>query len=447
MPPRHGKSTTLHYWIAWLLVRDPTLRILYCSYEQGFAEKNVSKAKRIALRCGVAVGDRNTLEEWTTAEGGCVRACGIQSPPLGEGFHIVIVDDPHKNRAEAESKKIRDRVLEAFLDDIYTRQEPGARGTTFVIVHTRWHVEDLIGSLSKKAADGDEEVAFRYINLPAVSIDPATKLEVALAAWLWTLTQLRKFRKRLGTYGWASLFMGDPQPRGDRLFSDAVLCELEDVPTTGVDAIGVDLAHTARTRSDAHCGLVLRKSGRLDALGQPIFYVVALEHAQGVPLTDQLAADGTVAKEGFAARLAALQRRHPGAQTGQYCGANEVQAIELLGSLRRTPVYIRPYVALGGRDKFQRAQAVAAAWREGRIIIPRTAPWADLLVEQLVAFTGLKGDPDDIVDALAVAYDMLTDGLGINVLTPQSSDTRKVASGGSQLAQPGRYSRGRRIPT
>ncbi len=443
VPPRHGKSTTLHYWIAWLLVRDPTRRILYCAYDQTFAEKQVRKAKHIALSVGIAVGDRDTLAEWTTAEGGCVRACGIASPPLGEGFHIVIVDDPHKNRAEAESKKIRDRVVEAFLDDIYTRQEPGGPGTSFVIVHTRWHQDDLIGSLSRKAEDDDVE-PFAYVNLPAV--ERVDDVDVPLAAWLWTLRQLDKFKRRLGAYGWASLFMGQPRPRGDRVFVDAVLCELEDLPTIGVDAIGVDLAHTAKTRSDPQAGLVLRKSERVDSQGQPIFYVVALEYEQGMPLANTLGKGGEILERGFAAKLHDLQRRYAGARTGQYCGANEVSAIELLAALAHTPVYVEPFVALGGRDKFQRAQAVAAAWREGRIIVPRNAPWTDELVRLLVGFTGRPGDRDDLVDALAVAYDMLSGGTGLNVSIPGASETR-TAAGMSQVSQPSRYSRRARIPT
>lgn len=422
VPPRHGKSTTLHYWIAWLLLRDPTKRILYCSYDQTFAEKQVAKAKRIALRAGVAIGDRDTQAEWTTAEGGCVRACGIASPPLGEGFHIVIVDDPHKNRAEAESKKIRDRVVEAFLDDIYTRQEPGGVGTTFVIVHTRWHEDDLIGSLSRASEDG-EVGGFEYVNLPATSTLPSGE-RVALAPWLWTLKQLEKWEKRLGLYGWVSLFMGEPRPRGDRVFIDAFLCDLVDVPTVGVDYLGVDLAHTAKTRSDPQAAVALRRSSQTDGAGQPIYYVTDVRTKQG-PLANKLDASGKVEVEGFASELYWMQRALGGCPAGIYCATNEVNAIELLATLAHTPVFIKPHVTPSKNDKFQRAQAVAAAWREGRIRVPRDAPWASAFIAQLVAFTGKDGERDDLVDALAVAYDMLAGGDGLTVQSPAPDPERR----------------------
>lgn len=412
VPPRHGKTTLLLYFIAWILSKDPTKRILYLSHSAGFAEKQITKAKKLALRAGVSIGDKDTLAEWETVEGGCVRAASIDAPPTGEGFDIVIVDDPHANRAEAESKKIRDGVLEAFLDDVYLRQEPGAVGTSFIVVHTRWHEDDLIGSLTRRSED-DEVEPFDLVNLPALGEDGEP-----LAPDLWTAARLRKFEKRLGPYGWWSLFMGKPRPRGGRLFSDAVLCDLDDVPSVGVDALGVDLAHTARTRSDWNAGVVLR---RVDREGlDPLFYVVDVRHRQG-PIADRTHG-GEVLERGFARDLHELQTKHGGVRGGQFAGANEVITLDLLANIRETPVYVDALAAV--KDKWTRAGALAAAWRDGRVVIPRGAPWADALVGELVGYSGAPGDRDDLLDALCAAYEMLVGGSGLTVQTPEWAPER-----------------------
>lgn len=414
VPPRHGKTTTILYWIAWILSRDPTKRILYLSHSQAFAEKQAQKAKRLAIRAGLSLGDKDTLAEWSTAEGGCVRATSIDSPPTGEGFDIVIVDDPHANRAEAESKKTRDRVLEAFLDDVYLRQEPGIVGTSFLVVHTRWHEDDLIGSLTRPPTEDASIEPFALVNLPAIDDDGR-----ALAPDLWPVAKLRKFEQRLGPYGWWSLFMGAPRPRGGRLFANPTLCESAEVPGTGVDAIGVDLAHTSNTRSDWQAGVVLRRVDRPNA--EPVYYVVDVVHQQG-QLTDRTDASGAVTEPGFARALYGLQQSHRSARAGQYTGTNESPVLSLLANLRSTPVFVEAIPAI--KDKWHRAQGLAAAWRDGRVIIPRQASWASDLVGELVAFSGGRGDRDDLVDAMAVAFDMLSAGAGVTVSAPEGGAER-----------------------
>jgi hypothetical protein len=427
VPPRHGKTTLIVHAIVWLLLRDPTCTILYASYAHGFAAKQVRKAMRIAQRAGIALGDVRRRDEWTTAAGGGVKACGVGGQITGEGFRVIFVDDPHKNRAEAESSRIRERVIDGFREDIYTRQDP--RGTSVFVVHTRWHEHDLIGELSRAQPGSDDVEAvppFKLINLTAISPAANDGGYCALAPKLFTLERLLRVRGRVGEYGWWSLYMGSPRPRSGALFGDPNL--VEQLESSGVYrySIGVDLARTARTRSDHNAAVVLRKdvtTGTID--------VVEVLREQGV-LSDRRDAEreGEV-DPGFARRLHALVARYPGARVVMYTGRAEDQLLELLANQRDYPVYIEAWLAT--TEKYDRAQGWASAYNDprGRVRIPRRAAWASKFVGEHSAFTGNKGDPDDQVDAAAAAYDALDESEGVEVSTP-ATPMRSTRSGLSQ---------------
>src|SRR5690606_33510962 len=99
-------------------------------------------ARRIARDAGVQLADdAQTVREWRTTAGGGLLATGVGGPLTGQGITgLGVVDDPVKNRQEAESALIRDRVWEWFTDVFYTRLEPGASA---IVVATRWHQDDL----------------------------------------------------------------------------------------------------------------------------------------------------------------------------------------------------------------------------------------------------------------------------------------------------------------
>lgn len=402
VPPRHGKTTTIVHWIVWLLVQRPDLKVLYCSFGSRMAIKQTRAMRALARKIGLLLGEVQTASEWTTAGGGGVKACGITGPPTGDGFDVIIVDDPHRSRKSAESPLERDTVNTGYRDDIYTRQLPiprdyrGAangplRGTSHVIVHTRWHEDDLIGVVTRRDEDGPEP--FRLINLPAIGEDGT-----ALAPQMWPLEKLRRIAARLGAYAWASLYQGSPRPKGGALFGAATWAS--DAPTDATYAGGVDLARTAKARSDHQAAIMLAR----DAAG--IIYVVDIEHAREL-LTDRTAEDGDL-ELGFARRLHSMQTRWKGAALRMYAGGAESALVDLLAVHREFPALIRQEKAV--EDKWGRAQPLASAWNAGRVRIVRTLRHADELARQVARFTGLDGDQDDLVDALVAAYDEIAPG-------------------------------------
>ncbi len=429
VPPRHGKTTLLVHAIVWILLRDPTATILYVSYAHGFAEKQVRKAMQLAKAAGVRLGDVQRAGEWNTAAGGGVKAAGVDGQVTGEGFRVIIVDDPHKNRAEAESLVRREAVVVGFNDNIYTRQDP--RGTSVFVVHTRWHERDLIGQLTQPEATEDPEdraEPFELVNLPALSAKG-----LALAPRLFNTTRLRRIERRLGPYSWASLYQGSPRPPGGALFTDVSLCTAEDVHEAGgyTDAIGVDLTHTSKTRADFNAIVVMRK---FHATG--VIRVIDARRRRGV-LTDRKI--GGSVDQGFARELATVQRAHPGARCVQFTGGDEELVLDLLAQLRDAACYVEALPS-GSRDKWTRAQSYGAAYNRGDVQVLAGATWTDAFVEEHAAFTGNPGDRDDQVDAATAAFEVLSSSAGVNVSTSGGRRPHAIDAGARARPIRRRYS-------
>ncbi|MEO5857410.1 MAG: terminase family protein [Pyrinomonadaceae bacterium] len=108
---------------------------------------------------------KNAVSEWETASGGSFRAVGSGAGVTGFGANLIVIDDPVKNRAQAESETFRNRVWDWYKDDLYTRLEPDG---SIVLIQTRWHEDDLAGRLLRDDLDN-----WTIINLPALS-EPGT---------------------------------------------------------------------------------------------------------------------------------------------------------------------------------------------------------------------------------------------------------------------------------
>lgn len=213
VPPRHAKTETLLHSIAWLLARHPDWPIGYVSYAADIARSKSRTARDYAALAGVKLReDSAALHEWRTPAGGGLLAAGIGGPLTGHGLKMLIVDDPFKNRREADSVTIRNVVHQWFTSTAMTRVEPGG---SVLVVHTRWHEDDLIGRLQ-----GDEEVRWDIVNFPALRLDEETGDEVALWPERWSVPELRKRKSEVLPHDWESLYQGAPKPRQGIIFDE-----------------------------------------------------------------------------------------------------------------------------------------------------------------------------------------------------------------------------------
>ncbi len=106
----------------------------------------------------------NTASQWETALGGGVKAVGVGAGVTGFGGQLIVIDDPVKSRAEAESETYREKLWDWYRNDLYTRLEPGA---AVILIQTRWHQDDLAGRLLQEMKTGGDQ--WEVIDLPALS--------------------------------------------------------------------------------------------------------------------------------------------------------------------------------------------------------------------------------------------------------------------------------------
>ncbi len=228
MPPQEGKSQRAsRRFPLWALTQNPDLRIAIVSYEAGVARR-WGRAIRDdvtvnASELGLRVRDDLAAQhEWQLAghEGG-VYTAGIGGALTGRPVDLLIIDDPIKDREQADSQVYRDRAWDWWTDSGSTRLAPGA---PVVLILTRWHHDDLAGRLLA-AEDG---ALWRVVNIPAqadhrpergesdpLGRQPGIFMDSARGR---TTKQWEAIKVRSGPRTWNALYQGRPSPDAGDLF-------------------------------------------------------------------------------------------------------------------------------------------------------------------------------------------------------------------------------------
>jgi len=156
LPPRGLKSLFVSVALpAFLLGRDPTLKILCVSYGQDLADKFSRDRRRImasawyqALFATRLSDDKNSVSEFETTAGGYCMATSVSGVTTGRGADVIIVDDPQKP-AEALSDTQRKTANEWFGSTLRSRLNDKRTGR-MILVMQRLHEDDLVGHVLEK---------------------------------------------------------------------------------------------------------------------------------------------------------------------------------------------------------------------------------------------------------------------------------------------------------
>lgn len=423
VPPRHSKTETLVHSVPWRLLRDPTCEIAYCTYEANLAYSKSRRMREIAQQVGVKLKKASQgVQEWQTAEGGRLIATGVGGPLTGRGAKLLIIDDPLKNREEAESTVIRQKIWDWFTSTALTRVEPGG---SVIVCHTRWHDDDLIGRIKREFAGEDAGPKWTHIAMPAVAetlesltVNGETVETVhrrALWPSRWSLPELDKKRKLVGEYDWSALYQGEPRPKGGRLFQAATRYQFANL-VEGKEpckiVIGADPAATEKTNADFSAIVVCSFTGSWDKEDP--------SNIENLGFRGDILEvwRGQVSVPEFVKRLRDIAVKW-GAPIAVEAVAGFKAVPQMLRALDKTLRIIEAPVA---GDKFTRSLPVSAAWNYGRIRIPDDVSnntWTHDFLAEIEKFTGVKDKHDDQVDALAHAYNVAQTLMPTLVKRPQ----------------------------
>lgn len=395
-PPQHCKTQTIAHGIAQLIAREPARPIVYGSYSSTIAQNKSRIIRDYARQLGVEMrADSDSVGDWITPQGGGLRARGIGEGLTGEPAKVLFIDDPHKDRAEAESALIREKTFDWFTSVAMSRIHPD---TSVMVDHTRWHPQDLIGKL-KEITDKHGKKVWRYTNLPAILPDGSP---------LWHKRPLNflEAQKRLNEYDWDSLWMGNPRLRGDAVYRGVSFYDA--LPRRYYVTRGADLAYSKKTKGCYSVGVTMLVS--LDPRDlrddhEPVCFVVDVRRKR-LEVPD------------FSRELQAAEVSWPGGSAWHWF-RNTVEA-GTAQLMREMGVAVEDVLAT--EDKFSRAQPSAAAWNQRRILVPRSMAallgsrardedrerqpdWLKPYVDELGAFTGSDGEVNDQVDATSSAYE------------------------------------------
>ena len=136
--------------------------------------------------------DSQAANRMNTNKGGTYVAAGVGTAVTGRGADIALIDDPFKDREEADSERRRELVWDWYRSTLYTRLMPGG---AVVLIQTRWHEDDLAGRLLELERD-----QWEVLELPAIDQHGA-----ALWPEWYDVPALTRIKDTIGPREWSAL--------------------------------------------------------------------------------------------------------------------------------------------------------------------------------------------------------------------------------------------------
>ena len=233
MPPRSGKSEIVsRRFPAYFLGKYPDLSIISVSYSATLAEDFCRDVQRIIdsdeykkIFSDTKLSDKKDKNYKRTSDifeivghKGVYCSAGVGGGITGKGCDILIIDDPIKNRQEANSENTRKKIFDWYSSTAYTRLSPIGG---VIMMCTRWHLDDLIG----KVLNDKGQKPFHVISYPAIAEhdEPHRKQGEALHPERFSLEILNEIKSTLSASDWLSLYQQRPTPEGGAIFETSKL--------------------------------------------------------------------------------------------------------------------------------------------------------------------------------------------------------------------------------
>ena len=402
MPPRSLKSHAVSVaFPAWWLGHNPAIQIICASYGQELSDKHARDCRRVMqskfyrrlFRRAILSTDKQSVNEFVTTEQGFRMSTSVNGVLTGRGADLIILDDPLKPE-EALSETKRTSVNEWYSNTLLSRLNSKKEGI-IIIVMQRLHQDDLVGHVL-------EQDQWEVVSFPAIAEEDEThiidspfgrrrfhrKQGDALQPEREPKPVLESLRRNLGEYVFLSQYQQSPTPAGGALIKNHWLqyYELDKLPWQFWFIVqSWDTANKAGELNDYS---VCTTWGLFDGR----YYLLNLFRKR-LNYPDLKRAVKEQACHNYSRRAPdkiLIEDKASGTQL--------IQDLKVEGVLN-----IVPYEPPKGADKLVRLYAQSAEFENGKVLLPRSAPWLDEYVRELTSFPGSKFD--DQVDSTTQALE------------------------------------------
>lgn len=390
LPPRNLKSLAASVaFPAWVLGHNAAARIVCASYGNDLSSKLARDCRKVMsapwyLRTFDTRldPDKSAAAEFETTKGGYRLSTSVGGTLTGRGASIIIIDDPIKP-PEALSDVRRDGVNEWFDSTVLSRLD-NKRNDAIVIVMQRVHVDDLVAHVQEKGR-------WEVLSLPAIAdvnetftlLDGRTvgrKIGALLHPEREPMATLNEWRAGMGTFNFNTQYLQKPVPAAGNMIKRKWF-RYYDVPPTWTQGDRIiqswDVAITSGDRSDwSVCTTWLQR--------KKDFYLLDV----------------------FRKRLAFPDLKRAVVQQAEKYHRPFVLIEEVsigTGLIQQLKAEGKVYV-IGIRPEGSKADRMSAnspVIEAGSLLLPRSAPWLDVYLSELLAFPSSKND--DQVDSTSQA--------------------------------------------
>jgi len=242
MPPGSAKSTYGSVLFpAYFLSRHVDAQIIATAHTASLADYFGRQVRGTVQEHADLLGlkivaDSRASSKFVLSSKGEYFAAGVRGPITGRRADLILIDDPIKSWAEAESQTARDALYDWYRAELSARLKPGGR---IVLIMARWHEDDLAGRLAAA------EPVWNCLRLPAIA-EAGDAMGRAPGAVLWPEWQdeaaVARQRLEVGERAFAALYQQSPRPPSAALFKTSQIGILAQIPALTRSIRAWDLA-------------------------------------------------------------------------------------------------------------------------------------------------------------------------------------------------------------
>ena len=410
-PPRHGKSVTCStIFPAWYLGRHPDRGVIAASYGQALADdfgrrvRNLmaSQEHRSVFPSSTIAADNSAIQRFSLTKGGTYFAVGRGAAVTGRGGDLLIIDDPLRDREEADSDLVKRSMQEWYSQVAYTRLQPDG---AVIVIETRWAEDDLAGWLIGDHADEGWDV----LSFPAIA-EEADELGRKEGEALWPerfdLAKLGAIKAQLGGAAFAALYQQRPSAAEGAIFKRAWWGRYVQVPDAFRRVIQVwDTAFKAGDENDFSA---------CTTWGETATHYLLLHAWRGRVEFPGLIAKAKALAEAWGPTVVLIEDKAS--------GQSLIQTLKTSTALPVVPMKV-------GTDKVSRANAVTPLVEAGKALLPESADWLEDYLDEISAFPAAKHDDWTDTTTMALGYlkgDQAAKGSGWLELARRAAEAKKA---------------------